>query len=94
LAKSVEERIARKLNSTELFNCRHMAWNLLKLRDHEIDGEPGISLDELAEYAGLPKDVLKEQVIKGWTVAEGNPDIWLAPEVISKKLPKGDRRRI
>jgi hypothetical protein len=93
LARITEDKSARKLNSSELFNAQHIAWDLLKLRNHEVDGRPGISLDELEEHTGLPKDVLKEQVLKGWTVAERDPDIWLAPEVIARKLPKAAKSR-
>jgi hypothetical protein len=93
LARNAEEKSARKLNSSELFNVRHIAWDLLKLRAHGVDGMPGISLDELEEQSGLSKDVLKEQVLKGWTVAERDPDIWLAPEVIARRLPKAPKSR-
>jgi hypothetical protein len=74
------------LTPVALYIARQAAWELLKERTVEIEGRPGIDLDELSIRTKMPNEVLRRQVLHGWEDVGANK--LLAPQAIARRLPK------
>jgi len=74
------------LTPVALYIARQVAWELLKERTVEIEGRPGIDLDELSIRTKMPNEVLRRQVLHGWEDVGANK--LLAPQAIARRLPK------